>query len=71
MKSKRDWLAEFCRKENDAHDMLIEAGFSPQGIGINERGVLARVVTKQEGDKYSVWYFDTWQEAVEELLGKD
>ena len=51
--------------------MLIEAGFSPQGMGINERGVLARVVTKQEVDKYSVWYFDTWQEAVEELLGKD
>lgn len=51
--------------------MLIEAGFSPQGMGINERGVLARVVTKQEGDKYSVWHFDTWQEAVEELLGKD
>lgn len=68
MKSRRDWLAEFCRKENDAHDMLIEAGFSPQGMGINERGVLARVVIRRTDTKLSVWYFDTWQEAAEELL---
>lgn len=68
MKSKRDWLAEFCRKENDAHDMLIEAGFSPQGMGINERGVLARVVIRRTDTKWDVWYFDTWQEAAEELL---
>lgn len=71
MKSRRDWLAEFCRKENDAHDMLIKAGFSPQGMGINERGVLARVVIRRTDTKLDVWYFDTWQEAVEELLGKD
>ena len=68
MKSKRDWLAEFCRKENDAHDMLIKAGFSPQGMGINERGVLARVVIRRTDTKLDVWYFDTWQEAAEELL---
>lgn len=68
MKSRRDWLAEFYRKENDAHDMLIEAGFMPQGVCINERGMFALVVIRPTDTKWRVWHFDTWQEAAEELL---
>lgn len=68
MKSRRDWLAEFCRKENKAHDRLVEAGFTPQGIGVNNLGKRAKIVTKRTDTLWEVWYFDTWQEAAEELL---
>lgn len=61
-------IVEFYRKENKAYDKLVEAGFMPHGVGINERGILARVVIRRTDTKWNVWYFDTWQEAAEELL---
>ena len=71
MRKGNEETAEFCRKENKAHDRLVEAGFTPQGIGVNNLGKRAKVVTKRTDTSWEVWYFDTWQEAAEELLGKD
>ena len=68
MRKGNEEIVKFCRKENKAYDRLVEAGFMPQGVSINNRGMLAKIVTKRTDTSWKVWHFDTWQEAAEELL---
>ena len=60
---------EYLTAENEAHKELIEAGFLPQGYDFKKKKL---VVFKRENEHMSnehtdVYYFDSWQEAKENL----
>lgn len=52
--------------ENKAHNALVQAGFTPQGINKD----FTKVVVAKEygiGKHADFYYFDTWQDAQAEL----
>lgn len=65
---------EYVKAENKAHDYLIECRFLPQGITADFKKVCVFEYEHPEYmnnpnkcGKFTVHYFDDWQEAVEKL----
>lgn len=58
--------------ESKAHDKLVECGFLPQGLDFkrNQVVVFKRENEHKPNEKTDVYYFNTWQDAVDNLINK-
>ena len=58
---------EQIRKENEAHEKLLKAGFKPQGKDVRANKV---VVFEQSAENFNAYYFNSWSEAVSVLIDR-
>lgn len=63
---------ELIQKDNNAHKKLIDAGFLPQGYDFKKGQicVFKRENEHMRNQKTEVYYFDSWLDAVKELINQ-
>jgi hypothetical protein len=62
----REWM----KAENKAYDILVEHGYTPQGMTNNFKKVIVFKIENENRNngKRDIFYFKDWQEAVEKLI---
>lgn len=60
---------EYLEAENNAHNKLIQHGYTPQGRTRDFKKVVVFKIENEHrnNEKKEIFYFDNWQEAMETL----